>query len=87
MDLIKIYSNNSKKYRGELFNILEYKLRIFFNYCEKVGLLEVYLITIYLIILKDKALDFYYSHLISKGYSFTMLINRTKQHFKMDFNR
>ncbi len=38
MDLIKIYSNNDRKYSGEEYNILDIKLQVFYDYCFKIGL-------------------------------------------------
>ena len=32
-ELIKLYSEQEKKFRGELYNILNLKLHIFYNYC------------------------------------------------------
>jgi len=37
-ELIKLYSDQEKKFSGELYNILNLKLRIFYNYCQKVGI-------------------------------------------------
>jgi len=33
IELIKLYSEQEKKFKGELYNILNLKLCIFYNYC------------------------------------------------------
>ena len=38
MDLIKIYSNNNKKYSREKYNILNIKLQVFYNCYFKIRL-------------------------------------------------
>jgi hypothetical protein len=35
---MKIYSNDKKKFGGEMYDILNIKLRIFRDYCVKVGM-------------------------------------------------
>ena len=37
---MKFYTNNAKKYRGEVYNILNTKLYVFYNYCITVKVLE-----------------------------------------------
>ena len=37
-ELTKLYSDQEKRFGGELYNILNLKLRIFYNYCQKVRL-------------------------------------------------
>ena len=39
-DLIKFYTNNAKKYKGEVYNILNAKLQVFYNYYIIVRVLE-----------------------------------------------
>jgi hypothetical protein len=38
IDLFKLYQSDDKKYTKELYNILDIKLRVFYNCCKKVGL-------------------------------------------------
>ena len=38
IELIKLYSDQEKKFSGELYNILNLKLHIFYNCCQKVGI-------------------------------------------------
>jgi hypothetical protein len=36
--LIKIYTNQDDKYGGKMYNILDTKLQIFYNYYNKAGI-------------------------------------------------
>jgi hypothetical protein len=38
INLFKLYQNDDKKYTGELYDILDIKLRVFYDCCKKVGL-------------------------------------------------
>src|SRR5207248_1445596 len=53
IDLMKIYSNDGKKYKGEEYDILDIKLQVFYDCCSKIGLLEMHHYKAYLIMLKD----------------------------------
>jgi hypothetical protein len=35
---MKIYNNDVKKFIREIYDIFDIKLRVFYNYCVKVGL-------------------------------------------------
>jgi hypothetical protein len=35
---MKIYNNDEKKFTEKIYDIFDTKLRIFYNYCVKVGL-------------------------------------------------
>jgi hypothetical protein len=37
---MKFYTNNNKKYGGEVYNILNTKLQVFYNYCITVKVPE-----------------------------------------------
>jgi hypothetical protein len=37
---MKFYTDNDKKYRGEVYDILNTKLQVFYNYCITVKVLE-----------------------------------------------
>ena len=53
IDLIKIYSNDDKKYGGEEYDILDVKLQVFYNYCFKIGLPKAQYHNVFLIMLKE----------------------------------
>jgi hypothetical protein len=38
---MKIYNNDEKKFTEEMYDILNIKLRIFYNYYAKVGLSDI----------------------------------------------
>lgn len=86
-ELTKIYYDDSKKFGGNLFDILDTKLRIFFDQCRKVGLPKDQLPNAYSTMLKSKAADFYYAYLSGKGYDFIKLVQATKEHFETEHNR
>jgi hypothetical protein len=37
-NLIKIYTNQDDKYGGEMYDILDVKLQVFYDYCNKAGI-------------------------------------------------
>lgn len=82
VDLMKIYNNDEHKYGGEVYEVLEYKLRIFYDYCRKVGLLEENYIDAFSIILKGRASEYYFTQLVGKGYTFLRIKERLQIHFE-----
>jgi hypothetical protein len=84
---MKIYNNDKKKFTGEMYDILNIKLRIFYNYCAKVGLPDIQYHNAFLIILKERAAIFYYNNLFNKDYNFKNIIIKTKIHFETEENR
>ncbi|RKF83410.1 integrase and RNaseH domain-containing protein, partial [Golovinomyces cichoracearum] len=86
-ELIKIYFDESKKFSGDLFDILDTKLRIFFDQCRNVGLPGEHLTSAYSLMLKGKAADYYYAYLSERNYDFVSLIQATKDHFETKHNR
>ena len=86
MDLINIYINNNKKYKGEEYNILDVKLQVFYDCCFKIRLLEEQYYNIYLVMLKEYISNFYYNKLASREYDFKTIINFIKTHFKIKEN-
>jgi hypothetical protein len=86
-DLIKIYSNDNKKYRGEEYDILDVKLQVFYNYCSKIRLPKTQYHHAYSIILKGRTSIFYYNKITSRLYDFQTMINMTKTYFKTEENR
>jgi hypothetical protein len=86
-DLMKIYNNNDKKYSGELYDILDVKLQVFYNCYNKVGLPEAQYHNAFSVMLKDEASNFYYSKITGRPYDFITMINMIKMHFKTEENR
>jgi hypothetical protein len=81
---MKFYTNNNKKYRGEVYNILNAKLQVFYNYCITVGVLEEQYYIAFLIILKNQASDFYYNKIMGRLYNFITIVQMVKTHFKTE---
>jgi hypothetical protein len=50
---MKFYTDNNKKYRGEVYNILNTKLQVFYDYYITVKVLEEQYHIAFLIILKN----------------------------------
>ena len=85
-DLIKIYNDNNKKYRGELYDILDVKLQVFYNCCNKVGLPEDQYHNAFLVMLKDHASAFYYSRITGRPYDFIAMVAMVKEYFETKEN-
>jgi hypothetical protein len=86
-DLMKTYNDNNKKYGGELYDILNVKLQIFYNYCNKIGLPEDQYQNAFSLMLKDYASDFYYSRITGRPYDFIIMVSMVKRHFKTKENQ
>jgi hypothetical protein len=84
---MKIYNNNKKKFTGEIYDILNTKLRVFYDYCAKVGLLDIQYYNAFSVMLKGRVVTFYYNNLSGKDYSFKNIILKTKIYFETEENR
>ena len=85
-ELMKIYNDDGKKFGGELYDVVDYKLQIFFDCCSKVGIPNDQYSHAFSIMLKNRALTFYYDNLAGRGYDFTHMIYETKIHFHTEEN-
>jgi hypothetical protein len=85
-DLMKIYSNDDKKYGGEEYNILDVKLQVFYDCCSKIGLPETQYHNAYSVMLKERASNFYYDKLAGRSHDFQTMIDLTKAHFETEEN-
>jgi hypothetical protein len=85
--LIKIYNNDKKKFTEEIYDILDIKLRVFYNYYIKVGLPDIQYHNAFSVMLKGRAATFYYNNLFNKGYGFKNIILKIKIHFETEENR
>jgi hypothetical protein len=84
---MKIYNNDEKKFTEKIYDIFDTKLRIFYNYCVKVGLLDTQYYNVFLVMLKGRVTIFYYNNLSGKNYSFKNMILKTKIYFEIKENR
>ena len=71
---MKFYTNNTKKYRGEVYDILNAKLQVFYNRCITIGVLKKQYYIAFLIMLKDQVSDFYYNKIIGRLYNFIIIV-------------
>jgi hypothetical protein len=85
-DLTKLYSDD-KKYTGELYDILNIKLLIFYDCCRKVRLPEDQYHDAFSTMLKDRAAHFYYDKLSGRSYDFLTMVNMMRAHFETEENR
>jgi hypothetical protein len=84
---MKIYNNDKKKFTGKIYDILDTKLRVFYNYYVKVGLPDIQYYNVFLIMLKERVVIFYYNNLFSKDYGFKNIILKIKIYFEIEENR
>jgi hypothetical protein len=85
-ELTKLYSDQEKKFGGELYDILNSKLRIY-DCCQKVGLEPDQYHNAYSIMLKGRASVFCYDRLAGKGYDFNRMIYESRCHFETEENK
>jgi hypothetical protein len=86
MNLFKLYQSNNKKYTKELYNILNIKLRVFYNCYKKVKLQKDQYYNTFSAMLKDRASDFYYNSIIRKTTDFNTIVIIIRTHFKTKKN-
>jgi len=86
-ELIKLYLDQEKRFSRELYNILNSKLRIFYNCCQKVRLEPNQYHNAYSVMLKGHTSTFYYNHLAGKGYDFSQIIYKTRCYFEIEENK
>ena len=67
---MKIYSKDNKKYGGDPYNILETKLRYFYDYCAKISVTDSQYDLAFLVILKGRTADFYNDKITGRNYLF-----------------
>jgi hypothetical protein len=85
-DLIKIYNDDNKKYRGEEYDILDIKLQIFYDYCLKIRLSEEQYHHAYSAMLKRHASFFYYNKIVGRIYDFQTMVAMTRTYFETEEN-
>jgi hypothetical protein len=86
-DLLKAYNDDSKKYSGELFDILSTKLLFFYESCTRLGLEHHQYHFAYSMMLRGQATEFYYSNLFNRNFDFDTLVSKTKDYFETIENR
>jgi hypothetical protein len=77
-DLMKVYTDDSKKYGGEVYDALDSKLQIFYDCCLKVGVAADFYDKAFSIMLKGRASTFYFDEIVGRNYSFVKMVEMTK---------
>jgi hypothetical protein len=62
-DFAKFY-NNDLKFESDYYDMLDTKLRVFYDLCDKAGIGSEYYHAAYNTIFKGKAQDFYYQYFL-----------------------
>src|SRR5205814_342426 len=78
---------NSKKFGGDLYDILDAKIKIFRDLCNKAGVPPNLYHDAYSTMLKDRAEQFYYDHLAERNLRFDEMVRQTKEFFHTVENR
>lgn len=90
VDLMKFYNDDAKRYTGELYDIFDTKLSIFYDCCMKVGLGKEQYHNAFSSMLKGRAEVFYFERLSRstvRDYDFNYMVERTRKHFETEENR
>jgi len=80
-DLSKLYNSETIKFGGEMYDILDAKLKIFCEMCRMVNIQPYNYHEAFPLMLKGRAHQFYYDHLAERNFSFDDMIQRTKNFF------
>lgn len=87
INLIKVYTDDKKKYGGEPYDILNTKLKIFYDLCQKCGLPDDKLELGFSTMLKGKALDFYFEKIDRQIDNFVDMVASLRMHFETEETR
>jgi len=85
-DLAKIY-NEDMKYSGELYDVINSKLQIFYDYYHKINLPKECHDKAFSIMLKGRASSFYYDKITRRNYDFSTIVTIVRAHFETEENR
>jgi hypothetical protein len=70
-----------------MYDILDTKLRVFYDCYVKIGLPNTQYYNVFSVMLKRRATTFYYNNLSDKDYNFKNIILKTKIYFEIKENR
>jgi hypothetical protein len=82
--LIKIYTNQDDKYRGGIYDILDAKLQVFYDYYNKAGIQAYQYHYAFSAMLKGRASVLYHSQIQGKRLDFDAMVQRIRDHFEND---
>ncbi len=83
-NLMKIYINQDDKYGGEMYDILDAKLQVFYDYCNKAGIQAHQYHHAFSAMLKGRASVLYYSQIQGRMLDFNTMVQRIRDHFEND---
>jgi hypothetical protein len=83
-DLTKFFNNEENKYGGEMYDILNSRILVSYDCCQKVGLPPERYHEGLSIMLKGRAARFYYETLSNRSFDFSTMITRLKTHFETE---
>ena len=84
---MKIYTKDTREYRGEVYDTLNTKLRYFYDCCSKLGVQESQYHLAFSVMLKGRAAKFYFDKVTGRNYSFQKMVQMMQQHFETEENR
>jgi hypothetical protein len=79
-NLNKLYTNELK-FGGEFYDVLNAKLKVFYELCYKAGVIPENYNMAYGTMCKGKAQDFYYQNLSSQNLTFEKMVQKTRKYF------
>ncbi|KAK2771273.1 glycosyl transferase [Colletotrichum kahawae] len=80
-DLAKLYADDMK-YGGEKYDILDTKLAIFYNLCDKISIEPSQAADAFPFILKGRARDYYFDRLSNAQLTLPLMVERLRGHFE-----
>ena len=86
-ELLKVYNSEAMKYGSEEYDILDQKLQVFYDCCNKIGISQDHYHAAFSTMLKGRASNFYYDKLSGRGYDFNTLVSMTRTHFETEEKR
>jgi hypothetical protein len=86
-DLMKVYSQDDRKYGGDQYDVLDVRLQVFYDCCTKIGLGQDQYHLAFSIMLKGRAAEFYYDKLAGRSYDFATMTDMIRTHFETEENK
>ena len=84
---MKIYSSKDKKYGGEMYDVLNVKLQVFYNYYNKAGIRTHQYHYAFSAMLKGRASTFYYDKIQGRHYNFDAIVKLIRAYFENNETR
>ncbi|OBR02124.1 Glycosyl transferase [Colletotrichum higginsianum IMI 349063] len=82
-DLARILNTDKMKYGGDMYDVFDMKVAVFFDACSKVDIKPQHYALAFSLMLRGKAADFYYRRICKPGIKdFTTMMNMVRDHFE-----